>query len=97
MVNKTITPGGFFTLCGDRIKICGDNPDCGIWFVSTADRSVRVIVVRPLAVNTSRKIIGIIPKMPDGKYTIEINTQYTIGGINLKKPKTVTAGFTLEK
>ena len=95
--SKTVTPGGFFTVYGDRVKICGDNPDCGVWFVSTADPSVRVKVVRHLAVNTSRKITGIAPELRDGKYTVEIKTQYTLGGINLKNPKTVTAGFTLEK
>jgi hypothetical protein len=94
-VNKTVTPGGLFTLTGYKIKICGNNPDCGLYFVSTAQPSLRVKASGVLASNTSTKLIGIVPALPDGEYSLEIKTQYTVGGIDLKEPRTVTGGFTL--
>jgi hypothetical protein len=94
-VNRTVTPEGLFTLTGYKIKICGGNPDCGLYFVSTAQPSVRIKASANFAVNTSRRLIGRVPALPDGEYSLEIITQYTVGGKDLKEPRTVTSGFTL--
>jgi hypothetical protein len=94
-VNETFTPGAFFNLAGFKIKVTGDNPDCGVWFASKADPSLRYKVTRNLFVNTGRRIAGIAPDLPGGEYTVEVKTQYTVGGIDLKEPRTVKSGFTL--
>ena len=94
-VNGTITPGGEFILCGDKIKVAGDNPEVGVYFVSQAEPSVRYKVAKRPLVNTRRKIISRAPPLPTGEYSIEVQTQYTVGGINLHEPRTVTAGFTV--
>jgi hypothetical protein len=88
-------PGDFFTLAGFKIKVTGESPDCGIWFASKADLTLRYKVKRKLFINTSRKVAGIVPDLPAGEYAIEVVTQYTRGGINLKAPRTVKSGFTL--
>jgi hypothetical protein len=94
-VNETVTPGALFSLAERKIKVAGDNPDCGVWFISKEDPSVRFRAVRRLSVNTSTKLAGIAPALPDGEYTVEVKTQYTVGGINLKETKTFKSGFTL--
>jgi hypothetical protein len=91
----TLASGDFFSLSGYKIKVTGDSPDCGIWFVSKADPSMRYKVTRKLFVNTSRKAAGIVPALPAGEYTVEAVTQYTVGGKNLKEPRSVKSGFTL--
>jgi hypothetical protein len=96
VVNETVTPGALFSLAGRKIKVVGDNPDCGVWFVSKADSSLRFNAARKLSVNTSTKLAGIAPALPDGEYTVEVKTQYTVGGINLKKTRTLKSGFTLK-
>jgi hypothetical protein len=95
-VNETVTSGALFSLAGRKIKIAGDNPDCGVWFASKADSSLRFKAARKLTVNTSTKLSGIAPALPDGEYTVEVKTQYTVGGINLKKPWTLKSGFTVK-
>ncbi|MDR0472768.1 MAG: DUF4469 domain-containing protein [Treponema sp.] len=92
---KTLTPGSFFSLAGFKIKVTGDTPDCGVWFVSKADPSLRYKAGRKLFVNTSRKVAGIAPALPAGEYGVEVVTKYTVGGIDLKEPKTIKSGFTL--
>jgi len=87
--NKTITPGGLFRLRGNKIKVAGDDPDVGVYFVSHNNPSVRYKVSQRLLYNTCRKVIGIVPPLPAGEYGIEVKTQFTIGGINLREPRTI--------
>jgi hypothetical protein len=94
--NKTVTPGGLFSLAGRKIKVSGDNSECGVWFVSTARPPQRYKVSVALAENVSTKIIGLVPALPPGKYAVEVITQYTVGGKDLKGPRTVKSGFTLK-
>jgi hypothetical protein len=94
-VNKTFMPGALFNLAGFKIKVRGDKPDCGVWFVSKAEPSLRYRVSRKLFANTSRRVAGIVPALPGGEYGVEVVTQYTVGGIDLKEPRTVKSGFTL--
>jgi hypothetical protein len=93
--NKTVTPGGFFTLTGCKMKVKGKNADCGVWFVSAEDPERRYKVKKALAENVSTKVIGLVPALPAGEYGIEIVTCYTIGGKHLKQPKTVKSNFTV--
>lgn len=92
--NGRVTPGGIFTITGRKIKITGGSPDCGVYFVSKTGHR-RYKVTRKFAVNVSAKVSGIIPSLPAGDYCIEIKTQYTIGGIDLKQPRTVASGFSV--
>jgi hypothetical protein len=94
-VNGTLTPGGLFSISGRKIKVAGNDPECGVWFVSLANPAQRHKVSSALAENVSTKLIGLVPALPAGEYAIEIKTQYTLGGKDLKKPRTVKSGFTL--
>jgi hypothetical protein len=90
-VNETLTPGGMFNVSGHKIKVAGDNPDIGAYFVSAADPAVRVKAAGHLAENAAHRLIGIIPiSLTPGAYTLEIVTQYTHGGSLLKEPRIIT-------
>jgi len=93
--NKTITPGGLFIVSGDKIKVTGNHPDVGVYFVSRSDPSLRYKVTGALPGNTRSKIIGVVPPLSAGEYVIEVKTQFTPGGINLNEPRTVVSDFTL--
>jgi hypothetical protein len=92
-VNKTVTPGGFFTVSGRKIKVTG-GPDCGVWFVSKTRRG-RHKVERALAENTAAKVIGMVPPLPAGDYFAEIKTCYTVGGKDTKEPRAIRSAFTV--
>jgi hypothetical protein len=91
-----VTPGGIFTLSGKKLKVTGDDPECGIYFVSALDPGKRFKVASRLAVNVSSKLCGVVPAMPAGDYHIAIVTQYTVGGIPLKTPRSIAGGFTVK-
>jgi len=93
--NGRVTPGGIYTVTGRRIKVTGGSPDCGVYFVSESDQR-QFKVSGKLAINASGKVSGIVPPLPAGEYRIEIKTQYTIGGIDLKQPRTVASEFSVK-
>ena len=89
-VNETLTPGGQFRVSGHKIKVAGDNPEVGVYFVSATDTSQRVKVAGHFAENAASRVIGIIPlDLAMGGYSLEIVTQYTQGGSLLKEPRTI--------
>ncbi|MDR0412002.1 MAG: DUF4469 domain-containing protein [Treponema sp.] len=89
-VNETLTPGGMFSIAGHGIKIAGDKPEVGVYFVFQEDPSVRVKVDGRLAENTASKLIGIIPALSVGTWKVETVTQYSRGSNLLKEPRTIT-------
>jgi hypothetical protein len=66
-----------------------------VWFVSTVHPFQRYKVSRKLIKNAGGTVIGTAPALPAGEYAVEVITQYTIGGKDLKEPRTVKSGFTV--
>jgi len=101
LVNQTVTPGGFFSIDGRKIKVIGPagttgtGPDCGVWFVQDTNQPQRYKAAHSLAENTSTKIVGLVPALPAGEYGVEIITCYTVGGKKLKEPKIIKSRFTV--
>ncbi|MDR1249411.1 MAG: DUF4469 domain-containing protein [Treponema sp.] len=94
-VNETLTPGGQFSISGHKIKVDGDKPEVGVYFVSAADPSVRVKVAGHLAENTASKLIGIIPALTPGAWKPEIVTQFSSGSSFLKEPRAIESSLVL--
>jgi len=92
--NGRATTGGIFFVTGKKIKVTG-RKNTGLYFVSKADPLLRFKTAGSFAVNTSTRIIGVVPALPAGEYRIEIKTQYTVGGIDLKEPRTIISGFSV--
>jgi hypothetical protein len=89
-------PGHMIIIFGTRIKIAGDNPSNGVYFVPTDGKTPAVKMAR-IGENTPSKIIGIAP---DTKYAfnrIEIRTQYN-GSNNtfLKEQRVISSLFTMD-
>jgi hypothetical protein len=89
-VNSTLTPGGMVHIAGHKIKVEGDDPACGVWFVNRADGS-RVKIGEHLGVNRPVELIGIIPALMAGTYRLEVVTCFTNGTRPLKEARTITA------
>jgi hypothetical protein len=95
-VNETLTPGGIFAVVGHKIKVFGNDPEVGIYFVSTDGAGLRVKVDGRLAENTGTKLIGVIPALDAGEWKMEIKTQYAgSSGTELKTPRVIESAFTL--
>ncbi|MDR2553001.1 MAG: DUF4469 domain-containing protein [Treponema sp.] len=89
-VNSALTPGNMAQILGHKIKVEGDDPACGVWFVSQADGS-RIKVGERLGINRSAELFGIIPALPAGTYKLEVVTCFTNGTKPLKEARTITA------
>ena len=95
-VNESFRSGSQFAVYGSKIKIFGNDPSIGVYFVSVDDPSDAVKVER-IADNCPTKITGIVPDVRHKYNRIEVRTQYSGSGvIMLKYPRTITANFILE-
>jgi hypothetical protein len=95
-INEVLTPGGMFNISGHKIKVAGESPDIGVYFVSVADPSVRVKVAGHLAENTASKLIGIIPaSLTPGDWKPEVVTQFSSGSSFLKEPRVIESSLVL--
>jgi len=95
--NGHFYPGNQFIIHGHKIKIAGDDPSVGLYFVPVNDPSKTMKATR-LAESTTSKIIGVAPGTGASPVRIEIRTQYA-GTSNafLKNVRVITSGFTLEE
>ena len=94
-VNNTFVPGNPFILTGDKIKVLGDDPECGVFFVPESDPSGAIKVTR-IIMNKPSKIIGITPVIDDN-CRVEVRTRYTNSGTTtLKYIRSITSDFVLE-
>lgn len=88
-LNNIITPSKMVHIAGHKIKIDGNSPTLGVWFVSQA--GTRTKVSENLGLNRPTELMVEVPALPAGTYTLEIITQYTSGNTLLKEPRTIKA------
>lgn len=88
-VNSTLTPGGGLNGESNRAKVAGPDESNGFRFVNATTDAV--IEVPPTSVlrNDRSSFSLIIPALPEGKYYLEVTTQF-MGGKNMytKSPRT---------
>jgi hypothetical protein len=95
-INGTATVGNQFIIRGNKIKIAGDDPSVGVYFINTEDNSETKIT--RIAENTSSKIIGIITDIPGSSFKVVIKTQFAnSNSVFLKTPRIITSSFIIEK
>jgi hypothetical protein len=86
-----------FVITGGKLKVAGDDPACGVYFVPVDDPS-KAVKVEHLADNIPTKIIGKAPRTGYQNNRIEIRSQFTGSGtIFLKEPRVITGDFILEE
>ena len=96
-VNTLYVPGDQFILHGHKIKVAGDDPAVGVYFVPVDDPSAQMMVTR-IAENTASKIIGIAPATGHVQNRIEVRTQYEGSSSKfLKNVRCITSGFVLDE
>jgi hypothetical protein len=85
-----------FVIHGYKIKIAGDNPGVGVYFVPQDDPSKAVKVDR-ISENTPTRITGIALNTNYANNNVKIRTQYSgNAGVILKTLRTIESKFVLE-
>ncbi|GHT81269.1 hypothetical protein FACS189467_5030 [Bacteroidia bacterium] len=90
-VDTTLTSGGVVEINGINIKIVGENPDNGLYFVAADGTAVKAATI---VTNKPATLIALVPVLAAGGYQVKIVTQYS-GSYNLKESKTTIYGKTL--
>jgi len=83
--NEILTPGGIIEVRGNHIKISGDDPACGLWFVGN-NTGVKACT---FSENKPSTLIAMIPALDKGEYQLKIITQHSRSRI-LKTPRHYT-------
>ena len=94
--NSIYVPGNLFIVQGSKIKLAGDDPQVGVYFVPV-DNPANAVKVSRIAENIAAKIIGVAPHTGAAQNRIEIRTQYSGATILLKEPRVITSDFILEE
>ena len=87
--NSLLTPGRNIKISGAKLKIAGDDPAAGLFFVPDAGGAPVPVDSSDLVINRPAELIAVIPNLAPGVYRLRIVTQYS-GGTLLKHPHTVT-------
>ncbi|TDX82559.1 DNA-binding domain-containing protein [Epilithonimonas xixisoli] len=87
-INDVLTPKRNLRISGNKIKIAGDNPANGIFFIDTTTQTRRQVEASDVVINNPSELIVIIPQLSPSTYTLEVVTQYSGGTTTLKEPRT---------
>ena len=90
-VDTRLTPGKSVRIMGQRVKILGTDPSCGLYFIP-ADKSAAAVKVEAsdMVVNNPSELIVVIPQLKKGTWSLRLVTQFSSGGTYLKKPRGIT-------
>ena len=89
-VNTSITAGRSIRISGQKLKIKGDDPSCGLYFVPEKGSGTPVKVESSeVTVNKPTQIIAVVPKLGKGNWKLRLVTQYTTGKRFLRKARSV--------
>jgi hypothetical protein len=94
-VNSVFVLGNMFVISGNKIKIAGDDPCCGLYF-GPVDEPSKAVKVERIGENAPSKITGIVPHVISPQNKIEIRTQYTGGAALLKTTRIISSAFVVE-
>jgi len=88
-VNDLLTPNRNLKISGYKLKIAGDNPANGVYFVSQATQERIKVDASDMVTNNPSELIIVIPALAAGTYRMEVTTQFSAGIALLKEPRTV--------
>ena len=79
-VNDSITVGKNIRISGKKLKIEGDDPTCGLYFVPEKNNVDPVKVeTSEVVVNKPSQIIAVVPKLGKGTWNLRLVTQFSSG------------------
>ena len=87
-VNDQLTPGRNAKIRGGKLKVEGDDPACGVYFVNEADGTRVKVDAADIVENMNAHLLIVIPALASGTYRLEVSTQYSGGNKPLKTPRT---------
>jgi hypothetical protein len=87
-VNDLITPNRNLRIKGYKLKLAGDNPAVGVFFVNQTTQERTKVESSEIVNNNPAELIIVTPVLAAGTYILEVTSQFAGGGVNLKEPRT---------
>jgi hypothetical protein len=89
-VNDRITPNRNLRINGSKLKLVGDKPEVGVYFINEATGEQTNVETDEIVDNKPSELVIVTPELAPGVYSLKVVTQYAGGVILLKEPRTVT-------
>lgn len=86
-VNELLTPGRNLKINGSKLKLAGENPAVGIYFINQATNESVKVDSSDIVTNNPSELLIVIPPLASGNYRLEVQTQFAKGSV-LKDPRT---------
>jgi hypothetical protein len=86
-VNDRITPNRNLRIKGDKLKLMGDKPDVGVYFINEATEEEIKVEADEIVDNKPSELVIVTPELAPGVYSLKVVTQFTAGATPLKEPR----------
>jgi hypothetical protein len=87
-VNDLLTPGRNARISGGKLKVEGDDPSCGVYFVNQTGGARVKVDAADIVENMNARLLIIVPALEAGTYRLEVTTRYSGSAKPLKAPRT---------
>jgi vacuolar-type H+-ATPase subunit F/Vma7 len=94
-VNNRITPNRNLRIRGSKLKLAGDNPEVGVYFVNEATGEQIKVEADEIVDNKPSELVIVIPQLAAGLYFVQVHTQYAGSSTILKEPRITSFDKTL--
>jgi hypothetical protein len=86
-VNDLLTPNRNLRIKGYKLKLAGDNPAVGVYFINQATQERIKVEATEIVTNNPAELIIVTPELTAGTYSLEVTSQFG-GTALLKEPRT---------
>lgn len=86
-VNDLLTPGKGLRIYGFKIKVAGDHPDNGVYFINQTSKERTKVPNDEFISNNPSEVVVEIPELLAGTYKLEITSQFSSSAVLLNDPR----------
>jgi len=76
-INELVTPGCNLRIKGYRLKIVGNHENVGIRFINMESGTITTVDPVDIITNMPSEVVILTPKLPNGSYWLELETQFS--------------------
>lgn len=87
-VNDLLTPNRNLKIRGYKLKLVGDHPEVGVYFVNEATAERTKVDATDIVTNNPSELVIVIPALVAGIYTLEVSSQFSGSSTPLKEVRT---------
>ena len=87
-VNDLLTPNRNLKIRGYKLKLVGDHPEVGVYFVNEATAERTKVDATDIVTNNPSELVIFIPALVACIYTLEVSSQFSGSSTPLKEVRT---------